>query len=123
MGPGGLNYRVRDGNGCVPSGKVAGNSEEQSTVDSSQSTVKSVHDFNCKPLTIDCSLNGVASLQFEKANSELSTFNCRLFLCVQQIYGQAERAIRTSKLNALPRLHLWPIDVVVFDGPSKGSFL
>jgi len=36
-------------------------------------------------------------------------------------YGQAERAIRTSKLNALLRLHLWPIDVVVFDGPSKGS--
>ena len=36
-------------------------------------------------------------------------------------YGQAERAIRTSKLNPLPDLHLWPIYVVVFDGPSKGS--
>ena len=33
-------------------------------------------------------------------------------------YGQAERAIRTSQLNVLPRLHTWPIDVVVFDGPS-----
>ena len=33
-------------------------------------------------------------------------------------YGQAERAIRTSKLNVLPRLHLWPINVVVYDGPS-----
>ena len=29
---------------------------------------------------------------------------------------QANRAIRTSKLNALPRLHTWPIDVVVFHG-------
>ena len=56
MGPGGLNYRVRDGNGCDPSGKVAGNSEEQSTVDSSQSTAKS-----CELSTADCSLNSVAS--------------------------------------------------------------
>ena len=27
-----------------------------------------------------------------------------------------DRAIRTSKLNALLRLHTWPIDVVVFHG-------
>ena len=36
-------------------------------------------------------------------------------------YGQAERAIRTSKLRTLLYLHLSPIDVVVFDGPSKES--
>ena len=41
--------------------------------------------------------------------------------CIQQIYGQAERAIRTGKLNALPHLHVQPIDVVVFDGPSEDS--
>jgi len=29
---------------------------------------------------------------------------------------QANRAISTSKLNALPRLHTWPIDEVVFLG-------
>ena len=29
---------------------------------------------------------------------------------------QACRAIRTGKLNALLRLHAWPIDVVVFHG-------
>ena len=28
--------------------------------------------------------------------------------------NQANRAISTSKLNALPRLHTWPINVVVF---------
>ena len=28
MGPGGLNYRVRDGNGCDPSGMVAGKLKE-----------------------------------------------------------------------------------------------
>jgi hypothetical protein len=31
---------------------------------------------------------------------------------------QAARAISTGQLNALPRLHLRPIDVVVFDGSS-----
>ena len=32
--------------------------------------------------------------------------------------NQAYRAISTSQLNALPHLHLWPIDVVVFHGPQ-----
>ena len=33
--------------------------------------------------------------------------------------NQAYRAISTSKLNTLPRLHTWPINVVVFHG-SQG---
>ena len=36
-------------------------------------------------------------------------------------HNQAERAISTGKLNALPRLHTRPIDVVVFHGPSGRS--
>jgi hypothetical protein len=32
-------------------------------------------------------------------------------------YGQAERAISNGKLNVLLRLHIRPINVVVFDGP------
>ncbi len=32
--------------------------------------------------------------------------------------NQANRAISTSQLNALPHLHLWPIDVVVYHGPQ-----
>ncbi len=31
---------------------------------------------------------------------------------------QANRAISTSQLNALLRLHLWPIDEVVYLGPQ-----
>ncbi len=31
---------------------------------------------------------------------------------------QADRAISTGQLNALPRLHSRPIDVVVFHGPQ-----
>lgn len=34
---------------------------------------------------------------------------------------QANRAISTGKLNALPRLHTQPINVVVFHG-SQGSY-
>ena len=32
--------------------------------------------------------------------------------------NQAYRAISTSQLNVLPRLHLWPIDEVVYLGPQ-----
>ena len=39
---------------------------------------------------------------------------------MSSIYGQAERAISTGQLNALLRLHIRPINVVVFDGPSEG---
>src|SRR5690606_20352555 len=31
---------------------------------------------------------------------------------------QANRAISTSQLHALPHFNLWPIDVVVFHGPN-----
>ena len=34
-----------------------------------------------------------------------------------KFYGQAERAISNGKLNVLLRLHLRPINVVVFHGP------
>ena len=34
--------------------------------------------------------------------------------------GKASRAISIARLNASPRLHLRPIDVIVFDGPSGG---
>ena len=37
-----------------------------------------------------------------------------------KFYGQAERAISTGQLNALQRLHIRPIHVIVFDGPSEG---
>ncbi len=33
-------------------------------------------------------------------------------------YGQAARSISTSKLNTLPCLHTWPINLVVSEGSS-----
>ena len=35
-----------------------------------------------------------------------------------KFYGQAERAISNGQLSELPRLHIRPINVVVFHGPS-----
>ena len=56
-------------------------------------------------------------LERRTVDCELSTVNC----VFSRNYGQAERAIRTSQLSRLLDLHTWPIDVVVFDGPSKES--
>jgi hypothetical protein len=45
----------------------------------------------------------------------------RASICIySKIYGQAERAISNGQLNVLLRLHIRPINVVVFHGPSKG---
>src|SRR5215204_1751103 len=43
----------------------------------------------------------------------------RSFTDIDHKNDQANRAISTSQLNASPRLHTWPIDVVVFHG-SQG---
>ena len=40
------------------------------------------------------------------------------FYAWSKFYGQAERAISTGKLNVLLRLHIRPINVVVYHGPS-----
>ena len=59
--------------------------------------------------------------------SDCSRFSCYVLLTILGRQGvclavsgsdQANRAISTSQLNALLRLHLWPIDVVVFHGPQ-----
>ena len=42
----------------------------------------------------------------------------RLLYVMSKFYGQAERAISTGKLNPLLNLHIRPINLVVFQGPS-----
>ena len=39
------------------------------------------------------------------------------FFCLDKLYGQASRSISTGQLNASLRLHLQPIDLVVYQGP------
>jgi hypothetical protein len=42
---------------------------------------------------------------------------CAVVCVYSKYYGQAERAISNGQLNVLLRLHIRPIDVVVFHGP------
>ena len=60
---------------------------------------------------------GVRGIQ----NIEYGLQGCTLQTTSNQskFYGQAERAISTGKLHALLRLHIQPINVVVFHGPSE----
>ena len=57
--------------------------------------------------------------------SSLTTSRCCLVFAGNAwvLYGQASRAISTGKLNASPRLHIPPINLVVFKGPSGSSKL
>ena len=46
-------------------------------------------------------------------------FRSSIWLCLPSTgSNQAYRTISTSQLNVLPRLHLWPIDEVVYLGPQ-----
>ena len=81
IGPGGLNFRVRDGNGCGPSGKAAGNRQASHAI-----------------------------LESRHVEAELEQ---------EAIRGQAARPISTGKLNPLQGLHLRPINLVIFQGPSE----
>ena len=83
-----LNGRVRNGAGCFARAMTTKPRKERDTV-----VVQVAYDCWC---VCFCSSLGLA---FTGSN-------------------QAYRAISTSQLNALLRLHLWPIDVVVYHGPQ-----
>ena len=55
-------------------------------------------------------------VQVRTGNWQLRTDNC--FSAPSKFYGQAERAISTGKLHALPRFNILPINQVVYLGPS-----
>ena len=122
MGPGGLNFRVRDGNGCGPSGMITGKTSKRSAF--SRQHKSGFRQAEYRSLFLNSAASerpwSVVSNSHTFAGHE-SLITNHGFYVLGRNYGQAERAIRTSQLNALLRLHLWPIDVVVFDGPSEGS--
>ena len=67
---------------------------------------KEPHAGACKHLP-DLSRVCPAQRQFSHSASSLRRFS----------FSGIFRAISTARLNVSPRLHLRPIDVVVFDGP------
>ena len=94
IGAMGLNFRVRDGIGCLPHAMTT--KPEQ----------------NNKPSTKD----GIHETVFQSVLVSL-TFEVFRHLAITGS-NQAYRAISTGQLNALLHLHLRPIDVVVFHGPQ-----
>jgi hypothetical protein len=93
IGAGGLNCRVRDGNGCNPSANVTG---KPLPVTGRRSQVQVF-----QPAT--CNLRPVTSHFVLSDNDRLESFKQGKF------YGQASRPISTGKLHALPRFHTQPI--------------
>ena len=68
---------------------------------------------------------GTPALQSPKSDDDEKILNIdgqQVTKCAVSVYstfyGQAERAISNGKLNVLLRLHIRPINVVVFHGPS-----
>jgi hypothetical protein len=90
-----LNCRVRNGNGCVPLAKAAGMSYSWP-----RSSAGTPPRGRLRPRTTEVSV----SLPFLSQEED----------------GQASRAISTAQLKALLPLHLRPINVVVYHGPSGG---
>ena len=104
IGSGGLNFRVRDGNGWDPSDIATGNLGSALRWRRSGTCIRArIRVTVCKTTELDPGLRGIAPASGSRRKND-----------------QAARAISIGQLNALPRLHLRPIDVVVFDGPSGG---
>ena len=91
IGSGGLNCRVRDGNGWSPSDKATGKLEA----------------FAYAQVVSSARMVPRSTLAFVESVKQLEEKN-----------DQAARAISIGQLSALLRVHLRPINVVVFDGSS-----
>ena len=100
IGSGGLNFRVRDGNGWNPSDKATGNLCAPLRVKQRALHMRKSCWRYCILTALDLDLRKRSERNKEEKND------------------QAARAISIGQLNALRRLHLRPIDVVVFDGSS-----
>ena len=95
MGAGGFNGRVRNGIGWNSSARTTRSAKNVCTIPA----LVGRRDLNTTLLNELCCVSGFVSRHGTCAACD-----------------QANRAISTSKLNALPRLHTWPIDEVVFLG-------
>ena len=98
MGAEGFHGRVRNGIGCWDP------RQDHQVVQQDFCTLRAVRSVFC-----------VSDRRIRDAGS---LFERELALRAEESRDQADRAIRTSQLNALLRFHTWPINVVVFHGSS-----
>ena len=66
-----------------------------------------------------CLMDGIPKAEIDAAIEAATWFDIVGYVR-SKFYGQAERAISNGQLNVLLRLHIRPINVVVFHGPSEG---
>ena len=116
-----LNYRVRDGNGWDPLARIT-----------QKRTGERVSFESASPrLNIDGQCHCISTLHtqpcghapFKLARPGRDYFRGHYSVSTVKFYGQAERAISNGQLNALLRLHIRPINVIVFHGSSGRSHL
>ncbi len=116
IGAEGLNFRVRDGNGCGPFAMVTGNFLVISFSSRVNANVRArqlgVWHFEGLRRTISRP-GGHVALRAANENIRACGSHQR-----EDKLGQASRPISTGKLNVLPRLHPRPINVVVSNGSS-----
>ncbi len=113
-----LNFRVRDGTGCFTCAMTT--KPRKIPVATLRSKARRAGgSVFAKRMRVPARLLCQSTPQRDA--TKLSMFNevCMFLICLS-ITGsnQAYRAISTGQLNALLRLHLRPIDVVVFHGPQ-----
>ena len=116
MGAGVFNGRVRDGIGfwARRSGHQTGATQFVSDL-----AFAGCCDGGC-PVRQACSVFA-AGLRCDRVVCFASLCGCRTSPDTDHGSDQAYRAISTGRLNASPRLHPRPIDVVVFHGPQGRS--
>ena len=107
IGPAGLNFRVRDGNGWFPRGKITDNllasrNLQRANLVKNSWTMPQLNRLGYFQALVLCQ----------------SDFTLA-WLALHKFYGQAERAISTGKLKPLLVLHTLPIKHVVFVCPSS----
>ena len=109
IGSGGLNFRVRDGNGWGPSDIATGNL-----------IAPGAGDRGCGAMHTRKQKSECDGREWRPSSTLASGRVASVCSGSRRKNDQAARAISIGQLNALRRLHLRPIDVVVFDGPSGG---
>ena len=133
IGPEGLNFRVRDGNGCDPLGIATEKTFRLRlwricgvAFVTSRSTYLPVRLALCSSCALHLHPHAVplSALQLQvRFVRRLIVWSGRGLPAPSGLifYGQASRPISTGKLNRLLCLHTRPINVVVYNGPSGGS--
>ena len=108
-GPGGLNGRVRDGNGCGPASMVAGKSPGRRSGRAGRCSVGSV-------------TRGCAALSRHSEPFGITVRSrCRAGGGADGSGWSSCSAVRTGRLRRSPAVHARPIDLVVFQEPTSAS--